>query len=90
MAYNRANQVRRYIDIQRITQEHYVEGLTTYKGIWRHFIEPHYHITYQVYINILGMGGLQAELDAILEGRDTGRSIDPNQLSLLDMQGVSE
>lgn len=88
MAYNRANLIRRYIDVQRCTQEHYEEGITSYKGIWRKYIEPRFHYSYQQYINILGMGGLAAELEALGRAKESKPAAGARQLELLDMPGV--
>ncbi len=94
MPYNRANVIKRYIDVQRITQEHYEEGITTYRGIWRKYIEPLFHYSYQQYINILGMGGLVAELEAE-QARSRQKSAEPkprtaSQMHLFDLPGVKD
>lgn len=94
MPYNRVNVIKRYMDVQRITQEHYEEGVTTYRGIWRKYIEPRFHISYPRYINILGMGGLVAELESE-QARSSQQAAEPKpaadrQMHLFDLPGVEE
>ena len=93
MPYNRINVIKRYMDVQRITQEHYEEGITTYRGIWRKYIEPLFHYSYQQYINILGMGGLAAELEAEQARIIKSPSQSPRQtkqMHLFDLPEVKE
>lgn len=33
---------------------HYIEGLTTYRGVWRRWIQPQFFISYSYYMDILG------------------------------------
>ncbi|MBQ0016491.1 MAG: hypothetical protein KBT04_05865 [Bacteroidales bacterium] len=88
MKRSRINVLKRYIDIQRLTKQHYVEGLTTYSGLWRFRIEPIYHISYQQYMRILGIGGLEAELEREQQRLNIHSNyVDPelkNQLNLFD------
>lgn len=34
--------------------KHYEEGLTTYRGVWRRWIQPRFFISYSYYMDILG------------------------------------
>lgn len=86
MRRSRINVLKRHLDIQRITRQNYVEGLTTYAGVWRNYIEPIYHITYSQYMRILGLGGLAGELER--EQERVGACVEPassNQLNLIDL-----
>ena len=38
---------------------HYVDGVTTYKGIWRRWIQPRFFISYNYYMDILSTPGLK-------------------------------
>ncbi len=83
---SRINVLKRHIDIQRLTKNYYVEGMTTYKGIWQYHIEPIYHISYMQYMRILGIGGLKQELaDEMARLGQTESAAPSNQLSLLDV-----
>lgn len=33
---------------------HYIEGVTTYRGVWRRWIQPKFYISYSYYMDILG------------------------------------
>lgn len=32
---------------------HYIDGVTTYRGVWRRWIQPKYFISYSYYMDIL-------------------------------------
>lgn len=33
---------------------HYIDGVTTYKGVWKRWIQPKFFISYSYYMEILG------------------------------------
>lgn len=49
----RKNTLRMYKLVQELTQKHYEEGVTTYKGIFDKYIKPVYPMHYQTYIKII-------------------------------------
>lgn len=77
MPYNRVNLLRHYKAIVATTEEHYEEGVTTYKGVWRKYIYPQYHISYPRYMEIIGTPNLDAKLEA--EEKRHGKWKDPRQ-----------
>lgn len=34
--------------------QHYIDGVTTYRGVWRRWIQPKFFISYSYYMDILG------------------------------------
>lgn len=81
MAYNRVNILRHYLGIINLTREHYDPDVTTYKGVWRKYIYPQYHLSYQRYLDILAIP-VEKELEE--EEKKHGRRKDPAQLSLFE------
>lgn len=45
-------------------KRHYIEGVTTYVGIWRTWIYPKFFISYNYYMDILGEPNLEHQLEA--------------------------
>ena len=80
MAYNRVNILRHYISIVEDTNRYYAPDLTTYKGVWRKYIYPVYHISYSRYMTIISTPNLQLLLEE--EEKAHGKWDDPNQTSL--------
>ncbi len=55
MAYNNQNQQQKIKKILIIVQEHYIEGITTYKGIWRKHVFPVYPCSYATFLKYINM-----------------------------------
>jgi hypothetical protein len=53
MAYNRKNQFIRIKKIQDIVQQHYIEDVTSYKGIWREYVVPVYPCSYATFLKYI-------------------------------------
>ena len=53
MGYNRENLNRKIALVQDLVQKHYIEGVTTYKGIWREYVNPVYPMTYDTFIRYI-------------------------------------
>lgn len=80
MAYNRVNILRHYKAIVDETNKHYDPDVTTYKGVWRKYIYPVYHISYSRYMVIISTPRLESLLEA--EEKKHGKWKDPAQGSL--------
>jgi hypothetical protein len=39
--------------VQEIVQANYIEGITTYKGIWREYVNPIYPMSYPTFIEYI-------------------------------------
>jgi hypothetical protein len=77
MAYNRVNILRHYKAIVEKTEEHYDPDVTTYKGVWRKYIYPAYHLSYGQYMKIINTPNLEGKLEA--EEKRHGKWKDPRQ-----------
>ena len=75
MGYNRVNKLKQYMLIVNITKKHYVEGVTTYRGIWACYINPVYPMTYQSYMRIINMPNLERQLREAEEKREQGKQL---------------
>ena len=53
MAYNKSNHIEKVKLIQQIVQEHYIEGVTTYKGIWREYVIRLYPCSYATFLKYI-------------------------------------
>jgi hypothetical protein len=53
MAYNHKNRMRLYKNIVKIVEENYIDGVTTYKGIYRAYVYPVYPISYTTFLKII-------------------------------------
>lgn len=82
MAYNRVNILRHYKAIVEETNRHYDPDVTTYKGVWRKYIYPVYHISYSRYMTIVSTPNLEATLEE--EEKRHGRWEDPAQGKLFE------
>ena len=51
MAYSNNNKMKRICLVMVIVQKHYVEGVTSYKGIWDKYVNPVYPMSYQTFMN---------------------------------------
>ena len=80
MAYNRVNILRHYRAIVEETNRHYDPDVTTYKGVWRKYIYPVYHISYSRYMTIISTPNLEALLER--EEKEHGKWADPAQGTL--------
>lgn len=53
MSYNNKNKLQMIKKIQDIVQEHYVEDMTTYKGIWKKHVFPVYPCSYHTFLKYI-------------------------------------
>lgn len=67
--YRKVNKLKYYLKVVEITNKHYVEGVSTYSGIFRKYIEPIYPMSYQQYIKIINMPNLKKQLEKELTKR---------------------
>ena len=90
MAFNKVNKLRQFILVTEIVNKHYVEGVTSYAGIWRNFVNPIYPMSYHKFMGIVNMPGLEKQLaDAEEEQRirkEVKESL-PGQLELFESEG---
>ena len=77
MAYNRVNILRHYKAMLEETDKHYDPDVTTYKGVWRKYIYPVYHISYSQYMKIVSTPNLEKMLEE--EEKRHGKWEDPAQ-----------
>jgi hypothetical protein len=63
MAYNNRNKLKEWKIIQNIVQENYIEGVTTYKGIWRTYVNPDYPMCYATFLKIINTPIKSSELE---------------------------
>lgn len=59
MAYNRINKLRTYQLVLNIVKQHYIEGVTTYKGIFEMYVLPIYPMSYQRFITIINTPNIE-------------------------------
>lgn len=85
MAYNRVNILRHYRAIVEETKMHYDPDVTTYKGVWRKYIYPKFHISYSRYMAVMSMPNLEGQLEA--EARAHGKRPDASQLRMFEEDG---
>ncbi len=94
MPYNKYNKLNQYLKIMDIVKRHYVPGVSTYKGVWKMYVYPIYPMSYNRFIQIVGMPNLRRQMEEEREkwgNKDpTVEEVDPSQLSILDIDGVSE
>jgi hypothetical protein len=69
MSYNRLYKLEYYLKVVELTNKHYIPGYTTYSSIYRKHILPVYPMSYQQYINILGMRNLRKQYEEELQKR---------------------
>lgn len=62
MAYNNRNKLLLYHNVLAIVNQHYEEGVTTYAGVWRNFVCPAYPMSYQTFLKIVNMPGLESRI----------------------------
>lgn len=93
MGYNKINQYKRYLIIVNIVKQHYQEGVTTYKGIWRTYVNPFYPISYSKFIEIMNAPNLERKLkeeeERVAASGEKNKYTDPdfvpkNQLDLFE------
>ena len=88
MAYNRINKLLQYKKVIEIVNEHYEEGLTTYKGIWRTYVNPVYPMSYKTFIDNINMPNIdkqiQFEHDRLGRINEHKKTEDKRQLKLFD------
>jgi hypothetical protein len=53
MAYNKKNRLKRIALIQAIVQQHYVPGVTHYKGIFEKYVKHIYPMSYATFIEYI-------------------------------------
>lgn len=53
MSQPRTNTLRRIKLVQDIVQEHFIDGITTYSGIWAKYVNPVYPMTYATFIKYI-------------------------------------
>lgn len=63
MSYNKINKLLTYKKIIGIVNEHYKEGLTTYMGVHREYVNPVYPMSYNTFMKIIGM----SNIDSLIE-----------------------
>lgn len=53
MAYNKKNKMLRIKLVNEIVQLHYIEGVTTYKGIFEKYVKPIYPMCYETFLEYI-------------------------------------
>jgi hypothetical protein len=53
MAYNNKNKIETIRKVHQIVQIHYVEGVTTYKGIWSEYVNKTYPMSYATFLKYI-------------------------------------
>lgn len=53
MGFNRKNLNRKILLVQNIVQENFIEGVTTYKGIFEKYVNPIYPMSYETFIKYI-------------------------------------
>lgn len=89
MAFNRVNKLKQYKLIIDIVNQHFVEGLTPYAAIWRMYVNPVYPMSYNKFMQIINMSGIEKQLAEAEEEqriRKENREDLPNQLSLFESE----
>lgn len=54
MARNKTNMRQLKEAVIEEHRQHYIDGVTTYRGVWRRWIQPKFFISYSYYMDILG------------------------------------
>jgi hypothetical protein len=83
--YNRLNYLKRCKIIIDIVNAHYWEGITTYAGVFRTFVEPVYPMDYKSFMKIMNMRNVDKQISEELEriGKPVQEEeVNPNQLPL--------
>jgi hypothetical protein len=58
MSYNKINKLLMYKKVIGIVKEHYEEGLTTYMGVYKKYVNPVYPMSYNTFMKIVGMSNI--------------------------------
>lgn len=85
MAFNRVNKLKQYKLVIDIVNKHFVEGLTPYAAVWRLYVNPIYPMSYNKFMQIINMTGLEKQLAEAEEEqriRRESREQLPGQLEL--------
>jgi hypothetical protein len=87
--YNSLNYLKRCKIILDIVNAHYWEGITTYSGVFRTFVEPFYPMSYKSFMKIVNMRNVDILLRDELKrlgSPDNKPNYDknPNQLDLFE------
>jgi len=53
MAYNKKNKMLRIKLVNEIVQHHYIEGVTTYKGIYEKYVKHIYPMCYETFLDYI-------------------------------------
>ena len=62
MANNNRNKLLMYRKVLDLVEKHYEEGVTTYSGVWRNHVYPVYPMSYQTFLRIVNMPGLESQI----------------------------
>lgn len=63
MAYTQKNQLQRMKLVQDLVQKHYEPGISTYKGVWRKYVNPVYPMCYATFLKIINTPIKSSELE---------------------------
>jgi hypothetical protein len=77
MAYNNINKYKRYLSIIEIVNEHYVDGITTYMGIYKKYVEPVYYISYKTFMDIVNTPNVKEALKKEIEKVENNKDESP-------------
>lgn len=55
MAYNSKNYLKKVHKVQMIVEQHYEEGITTYKGIYEKYVYPMYPMSYPTFLKMINI-----------------------------------
>jgi hypothetical protein len=81
--YNRVNKLRLYRNVINVVKKHYIEGVTTYAGIYREYVNPVYPMSYGSFLKIINTPNIERQLnEAILNKAED--ETPPNQLKLFE------
>jgi PII-like signaling protein len=76
--YNKRNKMLMYQRIIEIVNKHYIEGVTTYAGVFREYVYDKYPMTYENFMRIINMPHIGSIIEKEKETKDdAGRISEP-------------
>ena len=65
MAYNKLNKLLFYKKVIHIVNENFIDGITTYAGIWREKVNKVYPMTYETFLKIINYPNIEKEIEVL-------------------------
>jgi hypothetical protein len=62
-----------YKNVIEIVKKHYIEGVTTYSGVYREYVYPVYPMSYDLFLKIINTPNIEGQIEEAKGEKDKSK-----------------